>query len=269
VSLQAGAVLEWDLRTAVRSQQFELVYLPRHALRSGELTGFEAQMRWRHPRRGLIASDEFLPVAEEIGLIVPIRLWALREALGLLAKLPSPQRIAINVSPIQLTGEHLLSRLAPMIDGAVLEPSRLELEITETAELAGDRRTRACLSCLRGLGLRLGMDGFGTGYASLSSLMELPFDNIKIEATFIAGLGRCQGSANVVRAVIDMASRRDMSTTAACVDTDEQAAFLRDEGCTEGQGARWSGQLSAAEAVAFCSGDLSRAGWAKHAVTPV
>jgi EAL domain-containing protein (putative c-di-GMP-specific phosphodiesterase class I) len=233
-----------DLARALRDQQFLLAYQPLFRLRSGEIAGFEALMRWRHPRYGLILPSHFIPLAEELGLIAAMGLWALREACDLLAKLPRHLRIAVNVSPLQLMGKRLIDEVAPLIERASIAPDRLELEITETSLLARDRRTQSCLHELRALGLRISMDDFGTGYSSLSSLMQLPFDTIKIDQTFVSALGHCAGSAAVVRAVVEMAAGLGMSTTAEGVETEEQLEYLRSVGCSEGQGYLWSGPLT-------------------------
>jgi diguanylate cyclase (GGDEF)-like protein len=182
-------LLETDLRGALEAGEFHLVYQPQIRLGTGELTGFEALLRWNSAKRGSIGPAEFIPIAEETGLIVPIGEWVLRTACATAAQWPSFVRIAINLSPVQFRTRGLAAMVTSALAATGLAPDRLELEITESALLQDDAATIAILHQLRALGIRVSMDDFGIGYSSLSYLRKFPFDKIKIDRSFVGTLG--------------------------------------------------------------------------------
>ncbi|MBV9736353.1 MAG: EAL domain-containing protein [Acidisphaera sp.] len=245
---RARRLLEQDLRKALALSQFELAYQPKVNLRSGRLAGFEALLRWRHPERGLISPGEFIPVCEEIGLIVPLGEWVLRTACLEAAGWPAGVAVAVNVSAPQFEEPR---RLVGAIGGALararLDPQRLEVEITESVLLRHGAATRDALHAIRRLGVRISMDDFGTGYSSLTQLQSFPFDRIKIDRSFVQNLLDSAESAAIVRAVAALGASLGIATTAEGVETEEQLARIRADGCTEVQGYLFSRPVGAAE----------------------
>jgi diguanylate cyclase (GGDEF)-like protein len=240
--------LEHDLRKAVSNGELELFYQPIMNLEHNEVASFEALLRWRSPTRGLVSPADFIPVAEETGLIVPIGEWAVHEACKEAARWPSHLRVAVNLSPLQFKSPGLYQTIAQALASSGLGPSRLELEITESVLIHDNDLARATLDQIRELGVRIALDDFGTGYSSLSYLRSFPFDKIKIDRSFIHDLA--QGSAEslaIVRAVSQLAGTLGMSTTAEGVETAEQLAILRAEGCVEIQGYLLSRPKAASE----------------------
>jgi diguanylate cyclase (GGDEF)-like protein len=245
--MQARRVLETDLRKALPAGQFELYYQPILNLRTNEITGMEALIRWHHPDEGMVLPAVFIPLAEEIGFIVPLGQWVLQEACAAAARWPHPLTISVNVSPAQFRNPNLLRTVANAIASSGLPPERLELEITEMV-LTGDSETAlTILYQLRDLGVRVAMDDFGTGYSSLSYLQSFPFDKIKIDRSFVKDITDGVGSLNIVRAVTAMAQGLGMTTTAEGVETTEQLEMVKAEGCTEIQGFLFSHPLPASE----------------------
>jgi diguanylate cyclase (GGDEF)-like protein/PAS domain S-box-containing protein len=240
-------LLETDLRGALEAGEFHLVYQPLVKLDSGELTGFEALLRWNSARQGPIGPAEFIPVAEETGLIVPIGEWVLRTACATAAQWPSSVKIAINLSPVQFRARGLASMVTSALAAAGLAPDRLELEVTESALLQDDAATIAILHQLRGLGIRVSMDDFGVGYSSLSYLRKFPFDKIKIDRSFVGTLGESAGSEAIVRTIASLGDNLGMTTTAEGIETAEQLELVRKAGCTEGQGYHFSRPCAAAD----------------------
>jgi len=234
--MHARRVLELALRSALASQEFEVYYQPIINLANNAITSFEALIRWHHPERGMIPPAEFVPLAEEIGLIVPLGEWVIRKACVEAAKWPKDVRIAVNLSPIQLTHPNLVPVVVNALATSGIEPRRLELEITEAVLMQNTEMTVATLHRLRDLGVRVSMDDFGTGYSSLSYLRSFPFDKIKIDRSFVKGLGEGGESAAIVRAVAGLARSLNMTTTAEGVETEEQMRHVRSLGCTEMQG---------------------------------
>jgi diguanylate cyclase (GGDEF)-like protein len=234
--MQARRRLELDLRKAVAQGEFELYYQPLVGMESGKITGFEALVRWHHPERGLVPPNDFIPLAEEIGLIVPLGDWVLRQACATAAKWPEDVRVAVNLSPAQFSNRDLVVSVFNALAKAPLAPNRLELEITETVLLQDTEATLTILHQLRDMGVRISMDDFGTGYSSLSYLRSFPFDKIKIDQSFIQDLSRRDDSVVIVRAVTTIGASLGISTTAEGVETAEQLEKLREEGCTEVQG---------------------------------
>ncbi|CAO4174853.1 putative bifunctional diguanylate cyclase/phosphodiesterase [Methylorubrum populi] len=234
--LQARRSLELDLRAAFEARAFDLHYQPIYDLGRERICGFEALLRWTHPTRGRVSPAEFVPLAEEIGLIVPLGEWVLRRACREAANWPDELKVAVNVSAVQFTSAGLIETVRAALAESGLAPRRLELEITESVLLVNGSATMAILHGLRALGVRISMDDFGTGYSSLSYLRSFPFDKMKVDQSFIRDLTVDQGSGFIVRAVISLASSLGMTTTAEGVETEEQLARLREEGCDEVQG---------------------------------
>ena len=233
---QARRRLEVELRRALAAGEFELYYQPLVALSDGAITGFEALLRWRHPQRGMVAPAEFIGLAEEIGLIVPLGEWALRQACAEAATWPGNLKVAVNLSCAQFRSGNLIHAVLTALAASGLPARRLELEITESVLLAESEANLMTLRSLRSLGVSVSMDDFGTGYSSLSYLRAFPFDKIKIDRSFVSELGRSGGSTAIVRAVAGLGVSLGVPTTAEGVETGEQLAFLRAEGCTEMQG---------------------------------
>ena len=232
----ARRLLTSDLRKALAADQFEIFYQPLFNLADQAVSGFEALLRWHHPERGLVLPSEFIPLAEQIELIVPLGEWVLRQACHQAASWPGQQRIAVNISPVQFRSPRLLPCILATLASSGLPPQRLELEITETVLLSDDRETIDLLHQLREHGVRVSLDDFGTGYSSLGYLRRFPFDKMKIDRSFVQDLGSNKDTAAIVRALIDLASNLGMTTTAEGVETREQLDWLRQECCTEIQG---------------------------------
>jgi len=249
VRLQARRTLELDLRSALAAGEFELFYQPLVDLASDQICGFEALMRWHHPTRGLVNPAEFIPVAEEIGLIVPMGEWALNQACMEAAGWPGSIKVAVNLSPVQFKSGALVHAVIDALHRSGLSARRLELEITESVLLQSNKATLATLHDLRDLGVRIAMDDFGTGYSSLSYLRSFPFDKIKIDQSFVRDLCAKPDSIAIVRAVTGLGASLGMMTTAEGVETYEQLARLRAECCTEVQGYLLSRPCPASEVI--------------------
>jgi diguanylate cyclase (GGDEF)-like protein len=234
--MQARRLLELDLRQALPAGQLEVFYQPQVDLRAGAMTGVEALLRWRHPQRGLVSPAQFIPLAEEIGLIVPIGEWVLREACRTVASWPGDLRAAVNLSAVQFKSRNLVAVVEQALHDAALAPDRLELEITETVMLNDTDTTVATLNQLRNLGVRIAMDDFGTGYSSLSYLRRFPFDRIKIDQSFVRDMPSKPDCSAIVRAVASLGRELGMATTAEGVETWEQLDLLVSAGCSEIQG---------------------------------
>ena len=244
-------LLENGLRHAIEREQFVLHYQSKINLATGAIVGVEALVRWCHPERGLILPGQFLAIAEESGLIVPIGRWVMTECCNRArawrdAGLP-PIRMAINISAVELRTKGFVSGVRAMLTQAKLEPSDLELELTETFLLQNADSTAAVLEALKDVGVRLALDDFGTGYASLSHLRRFPIDTLKIDRSFVRDIAMDSDDASIVRAVIGMGKSLDMQVVAEGVETSEQFDFLRQQGCPEGQGYYFSEPIVAAE----------------------
>jgi diguanylate cyclase (GGDEF)-like protein/PAS domain S-box-containing protein len=233
--LQARKALEQDLRQALAKGELELHYQPLVAVDGQSLMGVEALMRWRHPERGQVPPAEFIPVAEEIGLILPLGEWALRTACRQATAWPG-LRVSVNLSPVQFKHRDLLAVIGQILEETGLEPERLELEITEGVLLRDTEASLATLSGLKDLGVRIAMDDFGTGYSSLGYLHRFPFDKIKIDRSFVGDLGDREGAAAIVRTVIGLGQTLGIMTNAEGVETLEQLTILTKEGCDQVQG---------------------------------
>lgn len=228
--------LELDLRQAILQSEFELHYQPIFDLRDDQIGGFEALLRWNHPTRGVIAPDQFIPLAEETGLIVPIGDWVLRQACADAATWTGDLEVSVNVSPVQFRNVTLVESVLGALTSAGLAPSRLELEITETVLLHNSDATLAILHQLRALGVHIAMDDFGVGYSSLSYFQNFPFDKIKLDRSFIKGLSEGNSSLAILRAVASLGANLDIVTTAEGVETAEQLEQIRREGISQIQG---------------------------------
>ncbi|MFN3656519.1 MAG: putative bifunctional diguanylate cyclase/phosphodiesterase [Pseudolabrys sp.] len=245
--MQARRALELELRKAVVRCEFEVHYQPIIDVKTGEITTCEALIRWRNRERGMIPPDDFIPVAEETGLIVPIGEWVLKQACAEAVKWPKQVSLSVNLSPAQFKSRNLVQAVIDALEKSGLPPSRLELEITERVLLQETEGAFALLHRLRDLGIRIAMDDFGTGYSSLSYLRSFPFNKIKIDQSFIHDLPTKEDSLAIVRAVVGLSSSLGITTTAEGVETKEQLARLKSEGCNEVQGFLFSPAKSAAE----------------------
>jgi diguanylate cyclase (GGDEF)-like protein/PAS domain S-box-containing protein len=239
--------MEIDLRRALANGEFELHYQPLVDLAQDRIVAFEALLRWQHPLKGMISPAEFIPVAEDIGLIVPLGEWVLREACMQAAKWPSDIKVAVNLSPSQFRSRSLTQVVFSALAQSGLSPLRLELEITESIFLADSEINLAILHQLREFGVRISMDDFGTGYSSLSYLRSFPFDKIKIDRSFVRDIAERPDSVAIVRAISGLGRSLNISTTAEGVETMDQLDWLRAEGCTEVQGFLFSPARPASE----------------------
>ncbi|WP_246668807.1 EAL domain-containing protein [Bradyrhizobium sp. UNPF46] len=233
--LRDRRLLQHDLRQALELNQF-LVYFQPQARVDGEVIGFEALLRWNHPTRGFVPPDQFIPLAEENGLIVEIGEWVLREACREAASWPRPLQVAVNLSPVQFQAGDLERSIHQILLETGLTPTRLEVEITEGVLIGDFNRALNLLRRLKALGVRIAMDDFGTGYSSLSYLQSFPFDKIKIDRGFISNLEASPQSAEIVRAVLSLAHALHIPVIAEGVETEAQRAFLAREACEEMQG---------------------------------
>ena len=234
--LQARRRLERDLRQALSNEEFELYYQPVMCLEHNRVKGVEALIRWHHPERGLVSPGEFIPLVEEIGLAAPLGGWVINQACDDAARWPDEIKIAVNVSAAQFRKPGLVETVASALEKTGLNASRLEIEITETALLEDSETTIRILDQLRELGVRIAMDDFGTGYASLSYLQNFPFDRIKIDRSFVDEVNKDGNAGEIVKAVISLSKGLGMSTTAEGIETREQFDVVKAEGCTDVQG---------------------------------
>jgi diguanylate cyclase (GGDEF)-like protein len=244
---QARRMLELDLRAALRRQEFEVHYQPIVDIAGDKTVAFEALVRWNHPERGRIAPNNFIPLAEETGLIVPLGEWVLRRACAQAAGWSDPVMVAVNLSPLQFKNPNLSAMVMSALQASGLPASRLELEITESVLLQNSQATLETLHELRAQGVRISLDDFGTGYSSLSYLRSFPFDKIKIDRSFVQELASRDDSMAIVRAVTGLGRSLGIVTTAEGVETEEQLDLLRREGCTQAQGYLFSPPRPAAE----------------------
>jgi diguanylate cyclase (GGDEF)-like protein len=261
LQMQTRRVMEQDLRKALPAGEFELHYQPVVNLASKEISGFEALIRWNHPSKGLISPASFIPLAEEIGFIVPMGEWVINQACTTAAQWPENLNIAVNISAVQFRNPGLMQVITGALAASGLNPARLEIEITETVLLHNKEATLAVLHQLRALGIRIAMDDFGTGYSSLTYLQSFPFDKIKIDRSFVKDITENSGSLNIVRAVAALANGMGMTATAEGVETTEQLERISSEGCTEMQGFLFSRPLPAREIERlFLAGHQSASG---------
>jgi len=247
IQVRQRTTLETELHDAVANGEFELYYQPFYNIVSQTTCAFEALLRWRHPVRGIVLPDRFIPIAEETGLIVPIGEWILMEACREATKWPAHVSVSINLSAVQFRADSAVKAVRKALEASGLVASRLELEITETVLMHDTECALSALHELRKLGCRISMDDFGTGYSSLSYLRSFPFDKIKIDRSFIRDLNGTQGGTAIVRAIATLGSSLQLATTAEGVETREQFSIVRDEGCTEVQGYLFSEPRPASE----------------------
>ena len=246
---QARRKVEIDLRPAIQNDALRPHYQPLIDLAGGRISGFEALVRWPHPERGMISPAEFIPVAEDTGLINVLGAQILRRACMDAAGWPEPVRVAVNLSPLQFRAGNLLSVVMDALKQSGLPAKRLELEITETLLLEKSAGVLATLHALRALGVHISMDDFGTGYSSLSYLRSFPFDKIKIDQSFVRGLGANPDAQAIVRSIISLGKGLGVTITAEGVETEAELSCLRSEGCHEGQGFLFSRARPNAEII--------------------
>ena len=252
--VQTRRSLERDMRTSMAQGGFELHYQPLVNLQTKRVTAFEALMRWNHKDRGAVPPSEFIPVAEDMGLIIQLGEWALRQACMEAAGWPDDIRVSVNLSPLQFAKGNLVSTVVSALAASGLAASRLELEITESVLLEKSERNISILNQLRELGARISMDDFGTGYSSIGYLRSFPFDKIKIDQSFVRDLLVDEGSLAIVRAIASLGVSFGMTTTAEGVETEEQMRCLNLEGCVEVQGYLYSKPVPTSEIANVLAG---------------
>jgi diguanylate cyclase (GGDEF)-like protein len=256
---KARRSLELELRQAINDGSLEAYYQPVVTLDHDKVSCCEALLRWRHPERGMISPAEFIPIAEETGLINQLGHWVLHTACAEAANWPDDIRVAVNVSPVQFKSQTLALNVAAALAASGLAASRLELEITEAVLIRDDEVALEVLHQLRALGVRIALDDFGTGYSSLSYLQRFPFDKIKIDRSFIKDITSAVASSSIVEAVVNIAAASHMTTTAEGVETEQQKELLRALGCTEMQGYLFSPAIPAVEIRQLLRAHRSRA----------
>ncbi len=234
--LHKRRALESDLRRAIAMDELEIVYQPLLNLRSNIVVGFEALLRWKHPSRGYVPPSEFIPIAEEIGIIDSIGAWVLTHACMQAATWPESIKLAVNLSPVQFKAGDVVADVIDALRFSRLSACRLELEITESVLMEDTLQAGDALKRLKALGISIALDDFGTGYSSLNYLRKFPFDKIKIDQSFVQEMHKSPDCATIVRAVLMLANELGMVTTAEGVETGEQLEMLKAEGCTEAQG---------------------------------
>ena len=239
--------LETDLRQAIADGALEVYYQPCISLQDNRITGCEALVRWRHPERGMISPAEFIPIAEDTGLINELGEWVLTTACVEATTWPDDVSLAVNVSPVQFRSDTLALKIVAALAASALPASRLELEITEAVLIRDDDAALEILHQLRAIGVRIALDDFGTGYSSLSYLQRFPFDKIKIDRSFVNDIAEPDSSSPIVQAVVNIAAARHMTTTAEGVETAQQQELLRSLGCTEMQGYLFSAPVPSAD----------------------
>ncbi|QPF94001.1 bifunctional diguanylate cyclase/phosphodiesterase [Bradyrhizobium commune] len=233
---QARRLLEMDLRAALQRDEFQAYYQPIRDVASDRVVAFEALLRWNHPHRGLISPINFIPLAEETGLIIQLGELVLRQACSDAATWPNDIGVAVNLSPVQFKNPNLIASVTEALEKSGLAARRLELEITESVLLQNSEATLTTLHELRAMGVRISLDDFGTGYSSLSYLRSFPFDKIKIDRSFVSELATREDSVAIIRAVTGLGRSLGIVTTAEGVESDAQLELLRREGCTQAQG---------------------------------
>ncbi len=243
--------LECELRSAIEAGQFEMLYQPVMNLNSQTIECVEGLVRWQHPELGLVSPDDFIPLAEETGLINPLGEWVLRQVCREAAEWDEGIRVAVNVSPVQLRCRMFASTVQNILQETGLDPSRLEVEITETALVADIELTIAILTELRQFGVKVAMDDFGTGYSSISYLRRFPFDKIKIDRSFVSGVDADPEAAALIKMIAALGVSLAVSTTAEGVETDSELDLVRQAGCTHIQGYHLSKPVNAGAIVAL------------------
>jgi diguanylate cyclase (GGDEF)-like protein len=242
---QVRRMVEFDLRHALSNGELRLHYQPLVDIQTGETTGCEALLRWESPMRGFVQPADFIPIAEESGLIVPIGEWVIREALNEARLMPDTMTISVNLSPLQMRSPNLIPTIMNALASSGVAASRLELEITETVLLHDSDANIATLTAIHDLGVRIALDDFGTGYSSLSYLRRFPFDKIKIDRSFVEDIDNREDCRAIIRSVVSLAQSLGITTTAEGVERTEQLDHLREEGCTHVQGFLFSKAVAA------------------------
>ncbi len=256
---RARSALTMELNGAIERGELTLYYQPQIAVATGEVIGFEALLRWNHPHRGLVLPGEFIPIAEETGLILPIGEWVLRSACAEAARWAKPLKLSVNIAAAQLSQSDLPRIVHEALIETGLPPARLELEITEASIIDDLHGTLQILRQLKLLGVAIAMDDYGTGYASLSTLQKFPFDKIKIDRSFVEGVGTDRASTAIVKATILLANSLDITVLAEGVERQEHLDFLREQGCSEVQGYLF-GRPQPASEIAGLVGGRARTG---------
>jgi len=243
--------LEFDLHNALRNGQFEVYYQPIYSLKSRRYSVCEALVRWRHPKRGLVSPAEFIPVAEEMGLIVAIGEWVLRQACNECVKWPSDINVAVNISSLQFRSGDLVPSVCGALADSGLAPERLEPELTESVLLHDMAFTGIAMEQLRGLRVRISLDDFGTGYSSLSYLHKLPLNKVKIDRSFLAGLGTSEKTLLMLRGVARLSTELGLTVVVEGIETEEQLQLIaRDADIDEVQGFLFSRPIPARDLLA-------------------
>jgi diguanylate cyclase (GGDEF)-like protein len=251
--------IEADLRTAIRDGSFELHFQPLYSLTEERLKAFEALVRWPHPTLGLVSPADFIPLAEETGLIMQIGEWVMREACRQACAWPEPLSVAVNLSAKQFLNPALPAMVVHALAASGLPPQRLEVEITESAFVSNVEKTLETLHALQGLGVRIALDDFGTGYSSLSHLRLFPFDKLKIDHSFVRDLARGGNAHAVIRAITTLADALGIETLAEGVEEPAQLAVLRQEGCRQIQGYLLSRPIVGGDVAPFIAEQTSHA----------
>jgi diguanylate cyclase (GGDEF)-like protein len=260
-------LLEHDLRRAIPQGELSLVYQPQKDIRTGNVIGFEALLRWKHPIRGEILPNDFIPMAEETGLIFQVGEWVLRSACREAATWQQPLTVAVNVSGRQIHSDIFAATLHDILFETKLSPQQLELEITESTLIRDMARALSTLRLVKALGVRIAMDDFGTGYSSLSNLMAFPFDKIKIDSSFIRSVNDNDQAATIVRAVLGLGRGLRLPVLAEGVETHAELQFLQRELCDEAQG-YFLGRPSDIESFRYLTHGSAASGTASATVTP-
>lgn len=228
--------IESELHVAFRRGDFELHYQPQRDLSTGKTVGYEALVRWRHPERGMVPPGEFVPVAEETGMIVPIGAWVLRKACEDAGLLPGDCFVAVNISPVQFTARDFLPLVREVLETTGIDPRRLELEVTETAMMQDREQAARILDTLSRMNISVAIDDFGTGYSNLSYLVDFPFKKLKIDQSFVRRLENDDNSGAIVSTIVGLSHALGVRTIAEGVETENQATLLKAAGCQVGQG---------------------------------
>jgi diguanylate cyclase (GGDEF)-like protein len=257
--LQARRSLELDLRKAMTNGEFEVHYQPIVDMETGKVSSFEALLRWSHPERGQISPAQFIPLAEETGLIVPLGEWVMRTACIHAAKWPKEIGVAVNLSAMQFKGKNLVPLTLNALATSGLAPARLDLEITESVLLQDEAHTTTILHQLRDIGVQISMDDFGTGYSSLAYLRNFPFDKIKIDRSFVRDMLVRKDCQAIIRAVVGLARSLRIKTVIEGIETKEQFETAKAEGCTEAQGFLFAKAMPEREVADFLTKHARRA----------
>ena len=235
-SIRKRRALANDLTTALAKNQIDVYFQPQALVLNRKVIGFEALARWQHPSYGYVPPDDFVPIAEENGLIIELGELVLQKACDFAARIPELYRISVNISPVQIKQSDLYASIKGALNRSGINGSRLELEITESLFIDDFEMTTSVLKDLRGLGVSIVMDDFGTGYSSLRSLISFPFDSIKIDKSFVSEIGRCSQAEEIMRAVSQLAANLKFDSVAEGVESEQHVQFLTDCGCKLMQG---------------------------------